>query len=466
MQSKKFKRSAVKLCCLFSLLTTSVVVTSCAETSSTKSNTIVEQKQNIISSVPNPLVKEAKELQTGSENIGIDHLKAIELLKKASDAGDAEAMYLLSDYYLGARNNYLPKNLKIREDLLFKSAQLGNWDAMNQLMLEDRVLNAFSLTSQNKDKFETFKPIINEGIRNKIPQAFITMSDFLETPNQRDFTQEQCKLFYDAYQLGDVEMAGYRLKSCDNDILKKLNAPSSEEFANKYAQYIEKKLKEYKKINNPTLQQNLQIMNNGPLENTELQNIVRKRIKQFYINQGEQGYSDAYIQLISDTNTTDQEKKVWYEKAAKLNNSIALTQLGSEYLYPENEKQKPNVQLGVQYLEKASAANNADAMNYLVVWYNNSQKLQDQEKAKQLSIQAAQLGSIDAMNNAALILDEPENYKWATIAFKNGSKNDDVLAMAAKAYAEGIGVPQDQKMAKQAQSNIEQTENNDESENK
>ncbi len=35
----------------------------------------------------NPLVTQAKELQTGSEKVGIDHQKAIALLQKAVDEG-------------------------------------------------------------------------------------------------------------------------------------------------------------------------------------------------------------------------------------------------------------------------------------------------------------------------------------------------------------------------------------------
>ncbi|NNP72941.1 hypothetical protein A7P53_10200 [Acinetobacter defluvii] len=414
----------------------------------------------------NPLVTQAKELQTGSEKVGIDHQKAIVLLKKASDEGDAEAMYLLSQYYLSTNDfRYLPANYKINRDLLLKSAKLGNWDAISQLMTEERVTQAFSIPAQMKKEMNALKPVIARGIKNKDPKAFIAMADALDEPsNYRGFSAEQCQWLYRGYRLGDIWDAGYRLKSCDDDDLKKMKAPSSQEFSQIYDNNVRKEIQNYKQITQPTLKQRMAVLDrigwNLTEEFTDFPTKIEKEIKDFYIQQGQRGYSDAYIHLVKD-DYDFKEKKPWYEKAAQLNNPIALTELGYAYLYPEDEKQKPNIKLGIQYLEKAIQLNDAEAMNYLAVWYTDqSDKQQDQDKAKQLYLNAAQLGSIDAMQNLARVLDAPESYKWASIAFQHGGKDDDILPMAYQAYAEGIGVEKDAKIAAEVQQRIDRIENN------
>lgn len=414
----------------------------------------------------NPLVTQAKELQTGSENVGIDHQKAIALLKKASDEGDAEAMYLLSQYYLSTYDfRYLPANYKINRDLVLKSAKLGHWEAISQLMTEERVAQAFSIPAQMKKEMNALKPVIARGIKNKDPKAFIAMADALDEPaNYRGFSAEQCQWLYRGYRLGDIWDAGYRLKSCDDDDLKKMKAPSSAQFSQIYDANVRQEIKNYQLIAQPTLKQKVAILDkigwNLSEEFAEFPTKIEKEIKDFYIHQGQQGYSDAYIQLVKD-DYDFKEKKPWYEKAAKLNNPIALTELGYAYLYPEDDKQKPNNQLGIQYLEKAIQLNDAEAMNYLAVWYTDqSDKPQDKDKAKQLYLRAAQLGSVDAMQNLARVLDEPESYKWASIAFQHGGKDDDILPMAYQAYAEGIGVEKDEKIAAEVQQRIDRIENN------
>lgn len=101
-------------------------------------------------------------------------------------------------------------------------------------------------------------------------------------------------------------------------------------------------------------------------------------------------------------------------------------------------------------------------MNTLAVWYNNeSKKDQDQEKAKKLYLQAAQLGYVSSMQNLARVLDEPESHKWATVAFQNGGRDEDILPIAYQAYAEGIGVEKNAKIAAQVQQLIKRIESND-----
>lgn len=259
--------------------------------------------------------------------------------------------------------------------------------------------------------------------------------------------------------------AGYRLRSCGDDDLKKMKAPSSQEFSQMYDNNVLKEIQTYKQIAQPTLKQKTDLLNkigwNQAEEFAKFSEKLQKEIKDFYIQQGKQGYSDAYIYIAKD-HLEFKDKKPWYEKAAKLNNPIALTALGDAYLYPDDEKQKPNTKLGIQYLEKAIQLNDVEAMNTLAVWYNNeSKKEQDQEQAEKLYLHAAQLGYVVAMQNLARVLDEPESYKWASIAFQNGSRDEEILPMAYQAYAEGIGVKKDPKIAAEVQQRIDRIENND-----
>ncbi len=415
----------------------------------------------------NPLVTQAKELQTGSEKVGIDHQKAIVLLKKAVDEGDAEAMYLLGHYYSPSNEfSYVPENYKMYQMLTLKAAKLGHWDAISQILSDESALKVFYMAAEMKKEINALKPVIAKGIKNKDPKAYIVMSDLLDQPiNYRNFSAEQCQWLYQGYRLGDIWDAGYRLRSCGDDDLKKMKAPSSQEFSQMYDNNVLKEIQTYKQIAQPTLKQKTDLLNkigwNQAEEFAKFSEKLQKEIKDFYIQQGKQGYSDAYIYIAKD-HLEFKDKKPWYEKAAKLNNPIALTALGDAYLYPDDEKQKPNPKLGIQYLEKAIQLNDVEAMNTLAVWYNNeSKKEQDQEQAEKLYLHAAQLGYVVAMQNLARVLDEPESYKWASIAFQNGSRDEEILPMAYQAYAEGIGVKKDPKIAAEVQQLIDRIENND-----
>ncbi|WP_162626660.1 tetratricopeptide repeat protein [Acinetobacter sp. CFCC 10889] len=383
------------------------------------------------------------------------------------DEGDAEAMYLLGHYYSPSNEfSYVPENYKMYQMLTLKAAKLGHWDAISQILSDESALKVFYMAAEMKKEINALKPVIAKGIKNKDPKAYIVMSDLLDQPiNYRNFSAEQCQWLYQGYRLGDIWDAGYRLRSCGDDDLKKMKAPSSQEFSQMYDNNVLKEIQTYKQIAQPTLKQKTDLLNkigwNQAEEFAKFSEKLQKEIKDFYIQQGKQGYSDAYIYIAKD-HLEFKDKKPWYEKAAKLNNPIALTALGDAYLYPDDEKQKPNPKLGIQYLEKAIQLNDVEAMNTLAVWYNNeSKKEQDQEQAEKLYLHAAQLGYVVAMQNLARVLDEPESYKWASIAFQNGSRDEEILPMAYQAYAEGIGVKKDPKIAAEVQQLIDRIENND-----
>lgn len=406
----------------------------------------------------NSLVQQALDFQSGTDTVGIDHQKAIALLKQAVHSGDAEAMYLLSQYYTNKGDfRYLPENPRLSRDLLTKAEKLGNWDAIDQIITEGNVETIFFNKNSNvKQRNTILKPILDKGIKNNDPRALMLMGDLLNNPNSSHYSLEQCKWYYKAYQAGDQWSALYTLKTfCYDEDLKKLKAPPLQELRELFYNHVHQEVAKYKTLKNPILDQKIEISNLVQMNLTDdlsefsqqLDKEVHKGISDFYTKQAKQGYSDAYIKLAKDKN--DKEKNKLYMQAAQLNNPIALTFLGDFYLYPpEESKQKPNIKLGIQYLEKAIQLNNADAMNTLAVWYsNNSQKPQDQIIAKNLFLRSIALGSVDSMQNLARISDEPESYRLAAMAFENGGKSDDILEMAQKAYAEGLGIPKNKAMA-------------------
>lgn len=102
-----------------------------------------------------------------------------------------------------------------------------------------------------------------------------------------------------------------------------------------------------------------------------------------------------------------------YSKAALLNNHVALTELGSDYLLVNDEDQK-DIHKGLDYLKKAAAQKDPEAINYLGVWYFNEENEDyDEVLAQKYFKQAAELGSVNAMDNLARIMDQPEDYRWA-----------------------------------------------------
>ena len=402
----------------------------------------------------NPLVTQAKELQTGSEKVGMDHQKAITLLKKASDEGDAEAMYLLSEYYSSLTDyRYLPENRKLYDQLRLKSAQAGHWEAINNLVDQANVEKDFGIQSKFIKELEKLKQVVKKGIQQKQPAAFISMVNFLESPHSSTFNLEQCDLLYQAYLLGSILEAGHRLKYCNDDDLTELKLPSRADFIQKYNQNLAKDVKAFKAISAPTFQQKNELLSHfSPWDLDEqfikISENLTQQVNNFYVQQGQKGFSDAYVRLAIDE-TDSKKEQAWYQKAAALKNPIALTALANTLLYGEDQNQKKIAQ-GIVYMEQAIAQNYPEAMNMLAVWYvNERHTAQNQQKAEALLLSATKLGSIDAMENLSRILDTPERHRWAVSAYNNGSEEDDVLALAQEAYAEGITVKKDAKLVKQ-----------------
>lgn len=161
-----------------------------------------------------------------------------------------------------------------------------------------------------------------------------------------------------------------------------------------------------------------------------------------YQKQASQGASDAYLMLALKKDA-DKDKQNLYLKAAQLNNHVALTELGSDYLWSDDEKQI-DINKGLIYLKKAAAQNDPDAINYLGVWYYNEENEgYDEALAQKYFKQAAQLGSVNAMDNLARIEDEPEDYRWAVLAYENGSSEEDTQSKALEAYQTGKGTTKD-----------------------
>lgn len=410
----------------------------------------------------NPLVIQAKELQTGSEKVGIDHQKAIALLKQAVDQGDAEAMYLLSQYYAGYREfSYLPENPAISQDLLKRSAKLGNIDAIDDIIISYKIYNIRSY----EDIWQELKPILQKEIQNKNIHAMHTMAK-MEELDSKSKLEDVCKLYVTAYLLEkSLETINFLTKCSDRD-LQKFDMPERDTL---FAEQ-EKMLREQAK--NMLASKTVSIAERSALSEylhndiqDEFQNLAKrldKDIQNFYLKLGRQGYSDAYLMLREEyVNSTDSLK--WQDAAIKLHNRVALEKAGYAYLYGEMDRKK-NEKLGLQYLEQAIQLNDPNAMNTLAVWLiNESENSQDDDKAIQLLERAAQLDSTDAMKILARVSESPKNYAWAVKAYHNGANrhvaiNEGILPLVLEAYTKGIGVKKDQKIVKKIKQELTQYE--------
>lgn len=414
----------------------------------------------------NPLVIQAKELQTGSEKVGIDHQKAIALLKQAVDQGDAEAMYLLSQYYAGYREfSYLPENPAISHDLRTKSAKLGHLDAIDDIISSYKVENVPEGITSHTNIMREFKSILQKEIQNKNIHAMHTMAK-MEELDSKSKLEDVCKLYVKAYLLEkSLETSDYLVKCSDQD-LQKFDMPERDIlFAER-----EKMLREQAK--DMLASKTVSIAERSALSEylhndiqDEFQNLAKrldKDIQNFYLKLGRQGYSDAYLMLREEyVNSTDSLK--WQDAAIKLHNRVALEKAGYAYLYGEMDRKK-NEKLGLQYLEQAIQLNDPNAMNTLAVWLiNESENSQDDDKAIQLLERAAQLDSTDAMKILARVSESPKNYAWAVKAYHNGANrhvaiNEGILPLVLEAYTKGIGVKKDQKIVKKIKQELTQYE--------
>lgn len=196
----------------------------------------------------NPLVTQAKELQTGSEKIGIDHRKAIALLKKASDEGDAEAMYLLSQYYSGHyETDYLPPDTALYDQILFSSAKLSNYSAMREIFFQYYADKLNYGKSNLVDKIKILKPIVKKDAESK-PEAMTMMAFIYSNELAPNSNFQACQWAYRAFQAGD-KFGTYAFESliCNSTLLKKLNAPSATQLKAEFDQYLNAQLVALKK---------------------------------------------------------------------------------------------------------------------------------------------------------------------------------------------------------------------------
>lgn len=403
----------------------------------------------------NPLVTQAKELQTGSEKVGIDHQKAIVLLKKAVDEGDAEAMYLLSQYYAGySQFAYLPENPSINHELLMKSAKLGNLDAIDEIISSPEIAKEASQITSSPTVLQEFKPILQKEIRNKNIQAIHLMAKMMELQPTSSFTAI-CELYVQAYHLEKSLETLSHLVKCSDQNLQKFDMPERQTIFAEQDKMLREQAKDM------LASKSLQIEERKALSyylhtlniEDEFQNFAKrldKDIQNFYLKLGHQGYSDAYL-MLQEENIISPNYLKWQDQAVRLNNRVALAEAGYAYLYGEMDRKK-NQKLGLEYLEKSIQLNDANAMNTLAIWLiNESENSQDHDKALKLLERAAQLKSTEAMKNLARISASPDNYMWAVRAYNNGANtdvaiNEGILPLVLEAYKNGIGVKKDKAM--------------------
>ena len=402
----------------------------------------------------NPLVTQAKELQTGSEKVGIDHQKAIVLLQKAVDEGDAEAMYLLSQYYAENRKfAYLPENPAMEHDLLTKSAKLGHLDAIDEIISSSEIRDEAGQITSYPTILREFKPILQKEIKNKNIQAIHVMAKIMELQPTSNLTAI-CELYVQAYHLEkSLETLDHLVKCSDQD-LQKFDMPERETIFAEQEKMLRAQAKDMLAAKSLKIEESKalsQYLNNNIQD--EFQSFAKrldKDIQDFYLKLGHQGYSDAYLMLQEENNTSPHYLK-WQDQAVKLNNRVALADAGYAYLYGEMDRKK-NQKLGVEYLEKAIQLNDPNAMNTLAIWLiNESEDAKNYEKAVQLLKNAAELKSTDAMKNLARISAAPDNYMWAVRAYNNGANtnvaiNEGILPLVLEAYKNGIGVKKDKAM--------------------
>lgn len=397
------------------------------------------------------LLTQAKQLQAGTDKVLINVDKSLQLMKQAADQGDAQAQYELARYHsIASDYRYLPENNALYKKMRIESAKKGNFDAYLSLQLEGTVSESFGVSSDIAQELKKINPSVLKQAEQGNVEAMRTMMLVLDQ-NTDDMTYEQCKWLFKAVQNNYALGAGYNIQHCDDDILKKLGAKTQADYKKIYEEKDRehfKSLLEKSKQGDALAKLELRegYTSSEFLSEKQVQQLD-KEIEKHYQSQAAKGASDAYL-FLALKKDSDKDKQALYIKAAELNNHVALTEVGQNYLWPDDEKQL-NIKKGLQYLEKAAAQNNADAINYLGVWYHNDENEgHDAARAEKYFFQAAKLGSVDAMNNLGRILNEPENYRWAVQAYENGSNQEDIQEIALEAYQKGKGTKKDLVKAK------------------
>jgi TPR repeat protein len=411
-----------------------------------------------VSSAENALLTQAKILQTGSPTVLINTDKAIQLLQQASSQGDAEAYFLLAKYYSNSADyRFLPENNNLYKQLRFEAAQRGNFDAYLSLALEAEVAEGFGISSDIKQNLLKIRPKILKLAEQGDTQAIRTLVYALDN-DADEYSDEQCQWLYRAVQKGDTLKAGELIQNCPEKILKRMGAKTKQDYAAVHKDSDQAYFRMLQQRSNQgDIGAKIKLLDDYASDTY----LSDKEIKQLengilahYEKQAAKGASDAYLMLALKKDT-DKEKQYLYGKAASLNNHVALTELGSDYLLMNDEDQK-DVHKGLDYLKKAAAQNDPEALNYLGVWYFNEENQDhDEVLAQKYFKQAAELGSVNAMDNLARIADEPEDYRWAVLAYENGSSEEDTQSKALEAYQTGKGTTKDPVKARKLKTYIQ-----------
>lgn len=363
-------------------------------------------------------------------------------------------MYLLSQYYNGFNLfAYLAENKRITYDLLIKSANMGNYDAINYLLWLFEIENRDEEKKRYTEIFKAIKPLLNKEIKKNNIQAMLSMARIMEL--EQHSQNEVCKLRITAFHK-EVNLATVNaLHNCVDIKLDKIHFPDYEELSVAENSILRKKIKDMLTSKTLKIRERkelaTQLHNAYDEEFEDIANQFDQEIREFYMKLGQQGNSEAYIALISLDILDHEIVQEWQDLAIKLNNSCELADAGYGYLFGERGREK-NVKLGLEYLEKAVQHNNPDAMDTLGDWLlQTSKRPQDRERGFKLLKQAAELNSTHAMIKLALLTEKPENYEWAVKAYTNNVNmtdvyNIEILPLILYAYKNGIGVQKDQKM--------------------
>lgn len=410
----------------------------------------------------NPLVTQAKELQTGSEKVGIDHQKAIVLLKKAVDEGDAEAMYLLA-YYYRIQPSYIANNDFMNHQLLSHSASLGNIDAIHELFTDyySRVVSSFGIHPEYAKQIKKLTSEIQQKAKSD-PEAMDTLAFIKE--NSKATPKEVCNQYFKAFQAGYEKSAMGLLQNCDKQNLQELKAPTQDQLKLIVQKYKQKELLNLRELEQRSHQNDirtkLDFFSKQPyffelnLSMGDAQKLEQEIIS-FYKRQASQGFSDAYLKLAKlDYENADK----WLLKATQQNNPLAMFILARNYLSLTDDPDKHK--LAISYLEQASKLGNPYAMNFLAVRIlNQRDSISDMNHAIDLLKISANLGHTDSMEILSKILPDNENYEWAVKAYENDSTDLEVLHRAKKAFEKGIKVKKNLQQAKEITDYLKINEN-------
>lgn len=408
----------------------------------------------------NSLVSQAKELQTGSEKVGIDHQKAIELLKKASDEGDGEAKYLLSKYYsVSFVSPYLFESQRKEDQLLYEAAMKGHPLAMEDFYSNYNFDQIHYNTSTRHHDMPSFLAKVKEQAKTD-PKTMLILAKILLEEDSRinqNHQVERCKLYEKAYQKAYMEAAS-GLLLCQQVL--KLNEQEMLKLTQDEQKFTDQHDIELKALLNKAKSGNIQAAIALISYESQLYELVdnekeidqlKAQVSSFYEKQGKKGYADAYIDL-AQNEVDSKVKQKWLLKAIDLDDADAMNTLALQWMFLENDPKL--AQKAEKLLERSVALGSANGMNQLAVLKMHQYEQHPTQKKllqeyTELFQRAAEKGQLQAMDVMAFIKSEPENYQWAVKAYENGSDEIDVLELAQLAFEKGLGVSKQLDKAKE-----------------